>query len=401
MKFIYQVRTEEGEVKTGIIEASSREIALSLLQKLGYYVTYLEEEKPPIYARELKIFQRISLRDLSIFFRQFSIMLNSKVPIVDSLMTLAAQIKNLRFKEIISDIAKEVEAGSFLSKALSKHPKVFSPFYVAMVKAGESSGKLSQSLNYLAVHLEREYNTRGKIRGAMIYPSLVLIVFLVILGLMIFLVLPSFERIYAEREAQIPILTKAILSFSRILRENFLILVLIFGILVSLILYYTRKKEGKRFLDKISLKIPFLGKIFKQSILSRFAENLSTLISGGLAVTEALEIVEEVVENETYKSIISKIKEGVRRGEKISSISSLYPEFFPPLFNQLVLIGERTGTLSNSLSVISNFYQEETEKTIEDFLRILEPLLIIILGGLVGGLMLSVLLPLYRLIGTY
>jgi type IV pilus assembly protein PilC len=401
MKFLYQARTKEGDVKSGTIEASSREVAFSLLQKLGYYVTYLEEEKPPIYAKELKIFQRISLRDLFIFSRQFSIMLNSNVPIVESLTTIAAQTKNPELKEIISDIAEEVEAGSSLSKALLKYPKVFSPFYVAMVKAGEASGKLSQTLNFLANHLEREYNVKGKIRGAMTYPVLVLVVFFVIFGIMIFSILPSFENILKEREVEVPFITKIILSFSKILREKFFIIASVLGAVIILIFYYLKTEEGKRFFDKISLKIPFFGEISKQSILSRFAQNLSTLTSAGLPLTEALEIVEEIVGNAEYKNAVSKIKEGVKKGETISSITTLYPELFPPLFTQLVLVGEKTGTLSNALSAISNFYQSETEKSIENFLRILEPLLIIILGVLVGGLMLSVLLPLYRIISTY
>jgi type IV pilus assembly protein PilC len=401
MKFLYQARTKEGDLKSGTIEASSKEVALSLLQKLGYYVTYLEEEKPPVYAREVRIFQKVSLKDLFVFSRQLSIMLSSKVPIVEALITLTAQIKNPEFKEAISDVAKEVEAGSTLSKALSKYPKIFPQFYIAMVKAGEASGKLSQSLDFLANHLEREYTVSGKIKGALIYPSLVLVVFLVVFGLMIFSILPSFEKIFAESNVEIPLVTRIILSFSRILREKFLILILILGIPLILIFSYSRTKEGKRFFDEISLKIPFFGRIFKQSLLARFAGNLSTLLSAGVAVTEALEIVEEVVGNETYRSAISKIKEGVKKGEFISTLSLLYPELFPPIFNQVILVGEKTGTLSSSLSSISEFYQKETEKLIEDFLRILEPLLIIILGGLVGGLMYSVLVPLYRLMGGY
>jgi type IV pilus assembly protein PilC len=401
MKFIYQVRTEEGDVKSGIIEASSKEVALSLLQKLGYYVTYLEEEKPPIYAREFKLFQRISLKDLFVFSRQFSILINSKSPVVEALMTLATQIKNREFKEVISEIVGEVEGGSSLSKAFSKYPKIFSPFYVAMVKAGEASGKLSECLNYLANHLEREHNIKSKVKGAMIYPILVFIVFLAILGLMMFSILPSFEKIFTEREIELPFITKMILSFSKFLRENFLIFISIFGIFIFFILYYFRTEEGKKVFDRISLKIPFFGDISRQSILSRFSENLSTLTSAGLPLTEALEITEEIIENDIYKNVISKIKEGVKKGEKISSISSVYPELFPPLFNQLVLIGEQSGNLSSTLLEISNFYQAEVERAIDSFLKILEPLLIIILGGLVGGLMISVLLPLYKLIGTY
>jgi type IV pilus assembly protein PilC len=207
MKFLYQARTKEGDLKSGIIEASSKEVALSLLQKLGYYVTYLEEERPPIYARELKIFQRVSLKDLFVFSRQFSILLNSQVPIVESLMVLAAQTKNLELKEIILDLAKEVEAGTPLSKTLLKYPRVFSPLFVAMVKTGEVSGRLSQSFNYLADYLEREYNIRGKITGAMIYPALVFLVLLIILGTVIFSVLPSLEGILNERGVEIPFLT--------------------------------------------------------------------------------------------------------------------------------------------------------------------------------------------------
>jgi len=401
MKFLYQARTKEGDIRSGTIEASSKEVAFSLLQKLGYYVTYLEEERPPIYARELKIFRRISLKDLFIFSRQLSIMLHSKVPIIESLATIATQIKNPDFKEIISDIAEEVEAGSSLSKALLKYPKVFSSFYVAMVKTGEASGKLSQTLTFLANHLEREYNLRGKIKGAMIYPALVLVVFLAVLGLMVFSILPSFENILKEREVEIPFITKVILSFSKILREKFFYFSLIFGTFIVLIFYYFKTKEGKKIFDKFSLKIPLFGEISKKLILSRFAQNLSTLTSAGLSLPEALEIVEEIVGNEEYKNAVSKIKEGVKKGEPISSITTLYPELFPPLFTQLVLVGEKTGTLSNCLLAISNFYQSEAEKSIENFLSFLEPLLIIILGVLVGGLMLSVFLPLYRIIGTY
>jgi len=401
MKFLYQARTKEGDVKSGVIEASSKEVALSLLQKLGYYVTYLEEEKPPIYAKELKLFKKISLRELFLFSRQFSIMLNSKVPIVESLMTLAAQIKNFEFKEIISDLAKEINAGSSLSKALLKYPKVFPPLYIAMVKAGEVSGKLSQSLNFLANYLEREYNIRGKIRGAMTYPALVLVVFSVILGLMMFSILPSFESLLKEREVEVPFITKIILAFSKILREKFWYFTLILGGSIMLIFSYLKTEEGRNLFNKISLKIPFFGEISKYSILSRVAQNLSMLTSAGLSFPEALEIVEEIVWNKEYKKAISKIKEGVKKGESISSVTNLYPELFPPLFTQLMLVGEKTGTLSNSLSAISEFYQSEAEKSIENFLKILEPLLIVILGTLVGGLMLSVLLPLYRIIGTY
>jgi type IV pilus assembly protein PilC len=402
MKFFYQARTKEGDIKSGIIEASSRETALSLLQKLGYYVTYLrEQEQKPIYAKEITLFQRVSLKDLYVFSYQLSILLNSKVPIVESLLTLAFQTKNRILKEIIVDISKEVEAGTSLSKALLKYPEVFSQFYIAMVKAGESAGKLPLIFNSLANHLEREYNLKGKITTMMIYPSLILFVFLAVSGLLIFTILPSFEQIFIENNAQIPFITKTLLSFGKFTRENFLLLLSVLGTITFFIYSFSRTKEGKKIFDKIFLKLPILGQILKQINLSMFSQNLSTLISAGLTITEALEIVGEIVGNDVYKEAISEIKEGVKKGEKISSISSLYPYLFTPLFNQIVLIGEKTGTLSNSLSLVSDFYQKEVERAIENFLKILEPLLIIIMGGLVGGLMLSLFLPLYNLLGTY
>jgi len=400
MKFLYQVRTKEGDIKTGVIEASSKEAAISMLQNLGYLVTYLEEERPPFYARELEIFQKVSLKDLFIFSRQLSILLNSKVTLVESLKTIIGQIKNQKLKRIISKVTEEVEAGSFLSKALSKYPEVFSSFFVTMIRAGETVGKLSQTTTFLADYLEREYTIRGRIKTAMVYPSLVLLVFFGVLGLMIFSVFPSFEQIIKEREIELPYHTKIILSLSQFVREKFWILFSIFGITIFGLIIYSKTKEGKEFFDKISLKIPFFGEILRQSILARIAQNLSTLTSAGLTLSVSLEIIEEMVGNEVYKKAISKIKEGIKKGESISSIASLYPELFPSFFNQLVLVGEKTGTLSDSLLTIFNFYQMETQRSIENFLRILEPLLIVIMGVLVGGLISSILLPLYRMIGA-
>lgn len=401
MKFIYQARTVKGEIKSGIIEASSKDSALELLQKSGLFVTYLEEEKLPIFSKELKIFRKISLRDLALFSRQFAVLFSSGVPIVESLSTLAGQTKNLELREIVSDLSKEVESGTSLSKSLLKYRKIFSPFFIAMIKAGEASGKLSECLNYLAEHLEREYNLKSKITGALIYPAIILILFLVILTLMVFLILPSFEEILLESGVDVPLITKMVLFFSRFLRNNFLILFLLIFFPILILIHYFKTEDGKKKFDRLVLKIPFLGQIISQSLLSRLSVNLSTLISSGLMITESLEILENIVGNEIYRKAISEIRESVKKGISISSISSLYPEIFPPLFNQMVLVGEKTGKLSTCLIQVGEFYQKESERSIENFIRILEPLLIVSLGILVGGLMATVLLPLYRIVGAY
>lgn len=401
MKFIYQARTVKGEIKSGIIEASSKDSALELLQKSGLFVTYLEEEKLPIFSKELKIFRKISLRDLALFSRQFAVLFSSGVPIVESLSTLAGQTKNLELREIVSDLSKEVESGTSLSNSLLKYRKIFSPFFIAMIKAGEASGKLSECLNYLAEHLEREYNLKSKITGALIYPAIILILFLVILTLMVFLILPSFEEILLESGVDVPLITKMVLFFSRFLRNNFLILFLLIFFPILILIRYFKTEDGKKKFDRLVLKIPFLGQIISQSLLSRLSVNLSTLISSGLMITESLEILENIVGNEIYRKAISEIRESVKKGISISSISSLYPEIFPPLFNQMVLVGEKTGKLSTCLIQVGEFYQKESERSIENFIRILEPLLIVSLGILVGGLMATVLLPLYRIVGAY
>lgn len=401
MRFLYQARTKEGDVKSGVIEASSKEVALDLLQKLGFFVTYLEEEKPPLFAKEVRVFQRISFRDLVLFSRQFSMMLNSKIPIVETLSTLAAQTTNLELKEIIFDISEEVEAGSSLSKAFSRYQKVFSPFFIAIIKAGEAAGKLSDSLNYLADHLEREYNLRSKVSGALIYPFFVLIIFLAIGIFAVFSVLPSFEQILAESGAEMPLITKIVLSLSRFLRQYFIFILLALALPIALSYFYSKTEEGKKNFDRISLKIPIFGQISKYSLISRFSENFSTLTTAGIMITEALEIIEGIVGNKIYQDAISHIKEGVKKGTPISSISILYPEIFPPLFNQMVLVGEKTGNLDQCLLTLANFYQKEAERGVENFMRLLEPLLIVFLGVAIGGLMAAVIIPLYRVIGTY
>jgi len=401
VKFNYQVRTEEGEIKTGVVEASSKEAALVLLQKYKFYVTYLEEESSPFYAKKIKIFQKISLKDVVLFSRQLAIMFGSRVPLGEALITLANQAQNPEMREKIFDLVKEIEAGSAFSKALFKHPKIFSPFFIAMVKSGESVGKLSESLNYLADHLEREYSLRAKIKGAMLYPALVLIVFLAILGLMVFSVLPGFERMFLEAGIEIPAITRIVLSSSRLLRENWLLLLIPFLAIFFAIYCFSRTKEGKKFFDRFFLKLPILSSLLKQLSLSQVAANLSTLISGGLLITRALELVGEIIGNSLYKEAIFSINEGVKKGMSISSVSVLYPEIFPPLFNQMVLIGEKTGALDVTLMNVANFYQKEIDRAVEDILKILEPVIVVLLAVIVGGLMLTVFLPLYGVIGIY
>jgi len=397
MKFNYQARTQEGRVQTGVIEASSKEAAITLLQKYGLYVTFLELTKIPFYAKKVEIFQRISRKDVVVFSRQLAIMFKSDVPVIEALQTISDQTKNQNFKEKILKIAEKVEGGTPLSVSLSSYPKIFSPFYTNIIKSGEASGKLSEVFGYLADHLEREYNFYSKAISATIYPAFVFFVFLIILILMVVFVIPQLSQVLGETGRELPNLTKMVITISNFLRRFWWVFILFFLAVGTFLFKFLRTKEGKQAVDKLILKLPLAGEFFKKIYLSRLAENLSTLISSGLPIVRALEITGEIVGNETYKTIILKTLDGVKRGEPISLIFLRYSDFFPPLFIQMTVVGERTGQLDSSLMNIVNFYQNDVERTLDSFIGLLEPILIIGLGGIVAALVISILLPIYRI----
>jgi len=397
MKFRYQARTKTGEVQIGIVEASSKEAALNLLQKHQLYVTFLEEEKEkPFLKKRIKIFAKISRRDITLFTKQIAIMFQSGVSLTESLRALAEQTRNPDFKEKISKIADEVEGGMPFSQALSKHPQAFSSFYVEMIRSGEAAGKLSEVLKALAEGQERDYLFYSKLKGAMIYPTLVLFVFLMIFTALIYFVLPSLEGVLEELGKEPPLLTKFIFFVSGFLKKwGWILILAFFGFLVFL-RHYLKTLEGRKTFDHFILKIPIINSLARKIFLSRLASTLATLLSGGLPVIRSLEITSAVVGNEIYRSIILQTKEEVKRGSKISQVLERYPEEIPPLFVKTVLVGEKTGRLDRSLSNLVSFYQREMDWALEGLVRLLEPAIIVVLGVMVGGLVISILLPLYR-----
>jgi type IV pilus assembly protein PilC len=326
-------------------------------------------------------------------------MFQSNVPPVDTLQTLAEQTKNPAFKEKILKLSEEVEGGTPLSQALALYPTLFSPFYTSMVKSGEAVGRLPETLSYLADHLENEYYFRSKVIGAMIYPCLVLFVFLIVLGAMIFFIMPQLIEVLEATGQELPLITKIAIALTNFLRNWAFLIILILIFSIIFVFWYYKTKAGKKFFDQFFLKLPLLGEFLKKIYLSRFAENLSTLISGGLPIAQALEITGEVIGNTVYKEIVFETRDRVRRGEVISSVLKRYPKTVPPLFIQLTIVGEKTGRIESTLTNIVNFYQKEIDRGLDRLLSLLEPLMIIFLGLLVGGLVGSILIPLYQ-IGT-
>jgi type IV pilus assembly protein PilC len=401
MNFNYQARDEKGETQAGVVQAVSREAALQLLGRRSLYVTLLEESGGASwYSHRISLLERVSLKDLVAFSRQLAIMFKSQVPLVESLHTISQQATNLAFKEKILSISEEVEGGSSFSKALSNYPKVFSPFYINMVRSGEASGQLSDMLNKLADHLEREYALVSKVRGAMIYPAFVVTLAMGVLFLMVFFVVPRLTQVLEESGQKLPVLTRAIIGFTAFLQSwGWLLLLCIIGGGIVMA-RWSKTPKGDAIIGTALLRIPIFGTFLKMVYISRFSENLATLVAGGLPIIQSLEISASVVGNSAYKEIVREAQEAVSRGTQMSSTFQRFPKEFPPLFTQMLQVGERAGNIEEVLLSVARFYQQEVDRAVDALLSILEPALLIVLGLGVGILMAAVVLPLYQLSGT-
>ncbi len=403
MKFEYQARTPKGEIQSGTVETSSYEAAVDILQRHKLIVTNLrsvEESRGFIGKVEIPLFiKRVSLRDVSVFSRQLATLFSSEVPLVESLRTMGNQVDNPRFKEKILKISDDVDSGTAFSKALSKYPEIFSTLYISMIRAGEVSGKLSETLEYLANHYEREYDLMGKIKGAMYYPAFIFVSLIVVMILMLVFVIPSLTKVLEESGQNLPMSTRVIVSVTNFLRLRGWILLILLSIGFVFFLRWKKGKKGKKIWDRYMLMVPVFGKIFREISLSRFSGNLSTLIRGGLPISRAMEVTAEVVGNDTYKDIILEAEEGIRRGEFMSATFKMRKEV-PPLVTQMILVGEKTGKLSFVLENLAKFYQKEVDRMTENLVSLVEPLMIIVLGLAVGFVVVGIIMPIYQLAGS-
>jgi type IV pilus assembly protein PilC len=331
------------------------------------------------------------------FSRQLAVMFSSGVPLAEALSALAGQTKKEKFKENIIKLAQEIEGGTTFSKALSHFPDLFSNFYVSVVRSGEVSGTLGKSLEYLANHLEREHNLKSKLKGAMIYPALVVSAVVGVFVLMTVFIIPQLTSVLEGSKTEPPAITKAAMALSYFMRDFWwLILLVVAGIGVGAWFYF-KTEEGRSLKDKVLLKIPWIGTFLKKIYLTQFAENLSTLISGGLPIGQALEVAGGILGNVVYKKVILEARDRVTRGESITTVFSEYPHLFTPLFIQMSLVGEKTGHIDSTIMTVANFYEEEINRITENLVNIIEPVLILVLGGMVGLLMAAVVIPLYQI----
>lgn len=396
MKFKYRGRNKAGVLQQGIVEASSTRAAQELLVGHGLTIVQMKEMKElPLISGALKVWEGVRPREFVIFSRQLATLIDSKVPLLTALHSIANQTENKFFAIKLNSIIVDIDGGSSLSEAMSKHPGVFSKFYINMVKAGESSGTLQKALNDLADNMEKNYELTAKLRGAMYYPGFILTAMFVVGFVMMSFVMPKLLVILSEANVELPLQTKILIAVSNFLSVYWwaVALVIIAGVIA--LVYYIRTEDGKREYDEFILKIPIIKRILHDVYIARFSENLSTLIQSGLPITTSLLITSDIVGNDVYKRIIREAAEEIKKGGGIAEVLNRY-EIIPPVVVQMIRVGESTGRIDFALGKVTNFYLQETDRMVKNFSTLIEPILMVILAIGVGILVSAVLLPIYQ-----
>lgn len=401
MQYNYQAKKQSGEVISGKIEAPNEDQAVNILQQRGLIVLSFGESKKKLFESDISsLFDRPSKKDVIIFTRQLATLIDADVPLVEGLRTMMRQIESNSFRKIIDSVTSSIEGGSSLSAALAEHSKVFGSFYISLIKSGEVSGKMHDAMLYLADFLERNASLNSKIRSALSYPAFIFSAMIVVVIILMTSVLPQLLSIIKDAGVKdIPFTTKILVATTDFVNK-FIFLILIAVICAAIgFLYYIKTPAGRRRLDIFKIKVPSFGKISKNFYLARIAETLSTLIKAGVPILESIDITANVVGNVVYKDILLEARENVRGGGTISQVLEKYKEF-PVLVSSMMAIGEKTGRTDFMLETIFKFYKNEAENDVQNLSQLIEPVLILVLGIGVAGLVSAVLLPIYSLVGA-
>jgi len=397
-KFRYSARNELGEVQAGVVEAASRDLAIKILQENKLYLLSLESlEKKKLGGKFLGLFQKVRLKELMLFTRQLSTLLSAKVALSDSLKTLYKQISSPLLRDVIFDVYTDVDGGLYFSQALSKHPKVFSDFYINMIRSAEVSGRLEETLLFLADYLEKQMRLTNHLRNAMIYPIFVISVFIGVVFIILTVVIPQLKAIFSEVNVELPFLTRVLMGMGEFLSSWGWAIVIFLGVVVVFAVRYFRTEEGKPVWDELIVGLPVIGVLIQKISITRFASSTSVLMKGGIPIANSLEISARVVGNNLYRRILMETADEIRRGGSISGSLSRYPNYFPPLVSQMVAIGESSGQLDNLLDKIASFYNEEVQNAVNSMIELVQPALIVVLGIFIGLFIAAVILPIYNL----
>ncbi len=395
--FDYRAKDRSGETIRGAIDAPTENVAVDLLKEQDLIILAINERKrTTLFQSSLGIFNRVPRKAVVVFARQLAVMISATVPIVSALRILVKQTEQITFKIIISEIADEVDGGAKLSASLARYPHVFSEFFIHMIRSGETTGKLDETLNYLADQQEKDYDLVSKVKGAMIYPIIIMSGMLVVGILMMTFVIPKLTATLLEGGAEIPPVTKFLIAVSNFLTHQWWVFLIIVIGLVTGYRFFSRLPQGKEKIDRFKLHAPIFGPIFERIYLVRFSRALATLLVSGIPLTKALEIVGDVVGNTVYKNVITKTITDIEGGGSIATVM-LKTKDIPPMLPSMMTVGEQTGKLDLILEKLANFFAKELENVINNLVTLIEPLILVVMGVGVVVLILGILLPLYNL----
>lgn len=398
--YVYKARNIDGTVVAGSIQSESQRGVILKLKQQRLMVISAEEEKPNVLLNILNKFKMgggVKLKDMVIFSRQLSTLINAGIPIVQCLNVLIDQVDNRNFKKIIMNVREDIEKGTSITMALVKHPKVFNQLYTSMVKSGESGGVLDEVLERIAAYLEAQQSLRRKVVTAMTYPAVVTAVTIGIVLLLLGVVIPKFKDVFMSFGAKLPLPTQILIDISDAIRSNFLWIFLIFVLIsITIRMAVTKTERGRIYFDAILLKTPVFGTLFRKIAVTRFARTLGTLTRSGVSILESLEIVAKTAGNKIVELAVMGARSSIREGERITD-PLRESGVFPPMVIQMILVGEETGALDSMLMKVADYYDREVDATVSALASLIEPLLIVILGIIVGGIVICMYLPIFML----
>lgn len=399
--FTYTARDRTGKVVTATMEATSQRDVASALRDKGMFVSKIEAPKTGLQA-DIKMpafLDRVGLRDVMVFSRQFATVINAGLPVVQSLSILSRQAEKQKMKRTLTKVREDVETGQPLSDSLAKHPSIFNSLYIYLVRAGEVSGNLDGILERVAAYFEKQAALRGKIRAAMTYPAVVLVIAIAVTYFLLTGIVPQFGTILTGLGGELPLLTRILMGISDYLQNYWwLNLIIVVGLVVGVGLYY-RTNSGRHVIDRLLLRVPVFGPLIQKSSIASFASTFGLLLRSGVNIVESIDITKGTAGNVIIEDILVETKNAVQRGEQVSVTLSKYPTIYPPLVSSMIAIGEETGSVDSMLEKIANFYDREVDEAVAQLTAALEPMLIVFLGGVVGFIVAGMFLPMFAIIG--
>jgi type IV pilus assembly protein PilC len=396
-RFEYIAKDSQGRILKGIVEAETEREARRIIRRQRLYIVSLKKEANLLKALTYK--KKVTLPELVVFTTQFASLLRSGIILTEALTTLAQQTDNPYFKEVIRDIRINIDAGESLSEALSKYPKVFPPIYINLVRTGEITGNLDIMLERLAKYFDEQHELREKIKSSLAYPTIVIISAIAVVIFLLTFVVPVFQRIYGRTNVPLPLPTRILISISNFMKNYILIIFLFIILIFILIKILLTNPKIKRWWDENKLRIPKIGKIWKQIILVRFSSTFNTLISSGILITHSLEILQDVVGNLYFAEHLREINRGIMEGRSLSEL--MRAEIFTPMLVRMIGVGERTGRVDAMLEEFSRFSQRELDNQTKRLTSIIEPMITLGLAGVVFFIALSMYLPMFNMVRLF